>query len=310
MEIYYKHKNNNIKGIRFCMELLQLKYFQTVAQYENMTKAAKKLYIAQPCLSRAISRLEKHIGVPLFDRIGRSIKLNQYGKTFLKRTDRVFKELEEGKLELAALSGQECGNISIGATTTQLLPELLKDYLSLQPKAKFKLQQIANKTEIEQQLIKGNIDLCISTVPIIQNTIDCELLTTEEIFLALPKSHILTSRKNVELAELSNEPFIQLTTEFELRETIDNLCRQSGFNPDISFESSSVKVIFSLVESGMGIALIPSSWWSGFNTSLLAKIKIKKPVCNRNIWLSWSKERYLSRAIICFKEYSLGYFKK
>ncbi len=72
------------------MELLQLKYFQTVARLEHMTKAAEELHIAQPSLSKTIARLEKDLGVPLFDRQGRQITLNSFGKVFLKRVERIF----------------------------------------------------------------------------------------------------------------------------------------------------------------------------------------------------------------------------
>lgn len=86
------------------MELLQLKYFQTVARLEHMTKAAEELHIAQPSLSKTIARLEKDLGVPLFDRQGRQITLNPFGKVFLKRVERIFHELSEGEREIKDLA--------------------------------------------------------------------------------------------------------------------------------------------------------------------------------------------------------------
>jgi DNA-binding transcriptional LysR family regulator len=87
------------------MELLQLHYFQTVARLEHMTKAAEELKIAQPSLSKTISRLEEDLGAPLFNRQGRNIRLNQFGKVFLTRVDRIFRELEEGKREIRDMAG-------------------------------------------------------------------------------------------------------------------------------------------------------------------------------------------------------------
>lgn len=91
------------------MELLQLHYFQTVARMEHMTKAAKELRIAQPALSKTIARLEEDLGVPLFDRQSRQIKLNSFGKAFLKSVDTALSALEEGRREVSDLAGMERG---------------------------------------------------------------------------------------------------------------------------------------------------------------------------------------------------------
>src|SRR5438309_3725141 len=107
------------------MDLLQLKYFQTVARLEHMTQAARQLEIAQPSLSQTIARLEEELGVPLFDRQGRQIRLNQFGRTFLRRVERIFAELEDGRRELADLAGLEQGRVSLSMFSTPLLPDLL-----------------------------------------------------------------------------------------------------------------------------------------------------------------------------------------
>lgn len=132
------------------MELLQLKYFQVVARLENVTRAAEELRIAQPSLSKTIARLEKSVGVPLFERKGKRIRLNQFGKTFLKRVNRSFLELEEGQREITELSGLERGSITVGATTSRLLPSLLSEYLTNHPQVKFRLFQVIHQAEIQK----------------------------------------------------------------------------------------------------------------------------------------------------------------
>lgn len=96
------------------MEWEQLEYFQTLAQMQHVTKAAKSLSITQPALSRSIARLENHLGVPLFDRHGRSITLNQYGHIFLRRVQAMMKEYTEGKEEIQALLKPDQGEVSLG----------------------------------------------------------------------------------------------------------------------------------------------------------------------------------------------------
>lgn len=120
------------------MDLLQLKYFQTVARTEHITKAAEELHISQPSLSKVIARLEDDLEVPLFDRKGRQIKLNNYGKTFLRRVNRMFTELEDGKHELSDMRGNENNKISFALNVMSLFPELLKEYLKKFPHTRFR----------------------------------------------------------------------------------------------------------------------------------------------------------------------------
>jgi hypothetical protein len=119
------------------MDLLQLRYFQTVARPENVTHAAEELHIAQPCISRAIARLEDSVGVALFERTGKRIRLNEFGRVFLKRVERCFNELEEGQRELADLAGAKRGKIVVGATIARILPGLFGEFLKTRQRYSF-----------------------------------------------------------------------------------------------------------------------------------------------------------------------------
>ncbi|MDI3310001.1 MAG: LysR family transcriptional regulator [Thermoanaerobacterium sp.] len=292
------------------MELLQLKYFQVVAKLENVTRAAEELHVAQPSLSKTIARLESDVGVPLFERQGKRLKLNQFGKIFLKRVERILKELEEGKREIRDLAGLECGSVTVGATTSRLLPNLFSKYLKYNPNVKFRLFQVSHQLEIEERLMNGEFDLCISSMPINKIEIHCEPLINEEIFLAVPPGHRLAKLKNIQLSEIANEPFICMTTECGLRELTNDFCLKAGFTANIAFESNNAEVICSLVKSGFGNAFIQAYWWDGPNTESLGKLHIEDPICQRTIWLSWVKDRYLSEAANDFKNFILEYFRK
>jgi DNA-binding transcriptional LysR family regulator len=290
------------------MELLQLKYFQVVAKLENVTHAAEELHISQPAISKTIARLEESLGVPLFERRGRRLRLNQFGKTFLRRVERIFSEIKEGQRELADLANLESGSVTIGTTSSRLLPNLLKEYLQHYPHVNFQLLQITSPHEIYARLLNGEIDLCISFLPINQPEIHCEPLINEEIFLAVSSDHHLAGRKSIDLSEIANESFISLTAECELREITDTFCQQAGFTPKVEFEINSVEVISSLVKSGLGIAFLPAYWLRGNNSDLPVKLQINNPTCQRTIWLSWIKERYMSMATRDFRKFIIEYF--
>lgn len=292
------------------MNFNHLKYFQVVARLENVTRAAEELHIAQPSLSKTISRLEESIGVPLFERQGKRIELNQFGKIFLRRVERSLNELAEGQREVTDLAGLERGRVTVGATTARLLPDLFREYLTYHPHVKFRLFQITQQLEIQERLMNGEIDLCISTLPIEQLKIHCEPLIIEEIFLAVPPEHRLAGQKSIRLEEIANELFIHQSDECGLREVTNDFCQKAGFTPNIAFESTTPEVICSLVKAGFGNAFIPAYWWEGNFTDSLVKLHIEDPTCQRTIWLSWVEERYLSMAARDFSKFTIEYFSQ
>jgi DNA-binding transcriptional LysR family regulator len=134
------------------LNLLQLQYFQTVARLEHMTKAAQELNVSQPSLSNTMSRLEESLGVPLFVRQGRQIRLTTFGRQFLQRVNLAFFELEKGKREMEEMAGGEKGIISFAVTLPNALPVLLKEFLEIHPQAKLIQNQAFSEKEIISQL--------------------------------------------------------------------------------------------------------------------------------------------------------------
>lgn len=291
------------------MNLLQLKYFLTVVRCEHMTRAAEELHIAQPSLSKVISKLEEELGVPLFERVGRQIKLNHFGKAFLNRVERVFLELDNGKRELSDMSINESSNISIAANNIGPFFKLLEGYSKRYPNMIFR-QTIGSISKMKQQLQNGEVDFCISSPPIEGASIECIPLVIEEIFLIVPSGHKFAKYREINLIEAANEPFISLKEGFGIRELTEKLCHQAGFTPNIMFETDISANLIELVNSNMGVALLPKLKWNDVQQDMSVYIHIKEPVCRREIALSFVKERYLTKASMQFKEYLIDFFKK
>lgn len=289
------------------MELLQLKYFEVVARHEHITRAAEELHISQPSLSKVISRLEKELGAMLFDRLGRNIRLNSFGKAFLKRIERVFLELEDAKRELADMSGLEQGKISLAWTSVSLLPRVLEGFLKKYPHVSFR-QAVDSTLEIKHQLESGLIDLCISSPPIEGPGITCKPLFTEELFMAVPKNHRLANRESIDLIEVAKEHFVSTKQGYGYRDITDELCRQAGFTPNIVFEGDVTFSIINLINAGLGVAFLPAPTMRDFNVELPKLLHINKPVCQRTICLSYLEGHYLSKAAQQFCQYVTDYF--
>ena len=286
------------------VELLQLKYFKTVARLEHMTEAAKELKIAQPSLSKTISRLEEDLGVPLFDREGRKIRLNSYGKLFLARVNRVFFELAEGRKEIQNLSGLDFGTVKLAVSIPSILPELISSYLVKHPKVHFQ-QLMASNASMQHLLEKGEIDLCITSSPINGPEIEWVPLLTEEIFLMVPTGHYLAQKRRIRLIEAQNESFI--SSKKGIRET-ESYCQQAGFKPNISFEGDDTLVIARLIQSGLGIGFVPALIWFFAPHESVALLRISEPVLQRNIGIARSKRHHASLAAHDFFQYTIEYF--
>lgn len=292
------------------MDLQQLRYFQTIARLQNMSRAAEELYVAQPSLSRAIARLEEELGAPLFDRLGRQIRLNQLGRVFLHRVEQAFAELEEGKREVADMAGLEQGLVGLAVLYTvgaQLLPEILGAFRKDHPSIRFHLFQNGAHALINQ-LRKGEIDLCISFPKPEQSDIGWAPLRTEEIFLAVAPDHRLAGRGSVYLSEVAHDPFIGLKREYGLREITDHFCQLAGFEPRITFEGDEIVMVRGLVAAGLGVAFIPALALRNASEPTVSCLHISDFPCQRTIGLAWLQERYLTASVQLFRQFVIEYF--
>jgi len=292
------------------IDILQLRYFQVTAKHEHLTRAAAELNISQPALSKMIAKLEENIGYELFDRIGRNIKLNKFGDSYLRTVENIFLMLQEGELELDQLAGKQSNILSISVTIPTILPELLGEFIELQPEARFRQRQVM-PSQIKRQIETGEIDLCISTQPVFGNDIEWMPLIEEEIQLAVPLSHPLAKYNEIQLKELVNEPFIVMPKGYQFREMTELYCMKAGFYPKIAFEGEETGVTYQLVEHGLGIAFYPNSLSAKRIRHLkIAKLKIVEPSCTRTVGLVWNKKRIQSPMLEHFIQFTAQYLKK
>ena len=193
------------------MDLQQLEYFRTLAQTQHVTRSAEVLSISQSALSRSIARLEDEMGVPLFDRQGRTIRLNQFGQIFLERVENMMKEFNEGKKEIQDLLEPESGTISLGflhTLSTNLIPDLISSFRIDYPKIKFKLGQGPSHILLDQ-LQSGEIDLCLIAPNDVKHPVRWEELWSEELFVIVPKNHKFANYQSIKLEQLAmNRLFI------------------------------------------------------------------------------------------------------
>lgn len=258
------------------MDILQLKYFLVAAEYEHMTKAAHSLHIAQPALSQSIKHLEGELGVNLFERKNRSIRLNASGKLLQSELQPVIKVLDSLPDRLKEIDKQASHTIQLNilaasALITQSIISFKKSY----PEVNFCLLQDANETDF---------DLCISCIGSDKIPKDSTLLFKEKILLAVPNISEYASLKSISLKQIEQEGFISFSGAKPFRIICDDYCKQKGFKPKIIFESDNQESIRNLIASNLGIAFWPEYTWGKLTAKNVVLIPIREPKCSRTIY--------------------------
>ncbi|MEO2259019.1 LysR family transcriptional regulator [Paenibacillus amylolyticus] len=287
------------------MELLQLKYFLTVARCEHVTEAAGKLHVTQSSLSKTIQRLEDDLGVPLFDRIGRKLRLNDFGKTFLQRTEKALFELEQGKREIADLSNPDQGTLQLAVTTASTLPGILREFRKNKPDIQFHVQMVSLEN-MSKLLHRGEVDFCLSSPPIQGDDIECQILYDDPIVVAVPMGHRYADRSSIQLTELKDERFVGVKQGYGVRDMVDSICQSVGFLPKYVYEGDEPARLTALVEAEIGLAFIPSTARNPHER--IRYLQVEEHQLVREIALLSHKNRYISKAALEFRSVVMDYF--
>ncbi|WP_405485535.1 LysR family transcriptional regulator [Nocardia sp. NBC_00511] len=290
------------------MDLLQLSYFRMVARTENISRVAAELRVAQPSLSRTITRLENELGVPLFDRQGRRLRLNRFGAAFLTRVERALDELEGARREVADLAGLEQGAALIGAENLKILQHAIKDFVRAYPGARVQLCS-GTTAEVTARLIAGEIDLgVISYPPDAPGLVHQELLD-EEVLLAVSPDHRFAGRERVTVGELADEPFITTSPEYWQRTVLDKVFARAGLRPVIVCEGDDPSAVRALIATGLGVGLLPGLA-RDYPGPPVAWLRLDEVYCRRTLHLAWREDAYLSLAARRFRELAAASFAR
>ncbi|MEV0321058.1 LysR family transcriptional regulator [Streptomyces sp. NPDC050658] len=286
------------------MDLLQLRYFQAVARYEHISRAAEELRVAQPSVSRTIARLEAELGSPLFDRQGRRIRLNQYGVIFLRHVDRALSELDDGRRAVREARDTGLGRVSVASETLLTVTPLLGSFRGTYPRADVRLFQ-STAEEMDRQLRAREVDFCVASQPLTGSHLESVELAREEVLLAVPYGHRLDGRESVTIREIADEPFVTTRTGHWQRTLLDRLFAAEGLTPLVSCEGDEPGASQDMISAGLGIGLIPAvSRQAGTHTRVpVAWVHVAAPGCDRVLTLVWNRDAHLSEAALKFREF-------
>jgi len=285
------------------MELRQLQYALQIAIDKNFSRAAEKLHIAQPSLSQQLSKLEKEIGVLLFQRTTNSVEVTHAGSLFVDKAQAILDMVEQLKREMDDISQMRKGKLVVGSlpiTGAHVLPFVLPVFQARYPEIEITLME-ETTANLEHLTANGQIDISLLSLPLLDDSLTYQPLIEEEIMLALPRQHRLAASPDgsVRIEDLQEEPFIALKKGQGFRQITIELCRQAGFLPNIVFESSNIETVRSLVAAGMGIAFVPHMVSRGWSELAPAYLSLKQRP-TRTLVIAYRKGRYLSKAVEAF----------
>jgi DNA-binding transcriptional LysR family regulator len=246
------------------MELRHLRYFTAVVECKGYREASRRLHIAQPSISEAVSDLEDELGLKLFSRTGRNASVTPEGEIFYADAVRILQQAETAILTAKRAAQGEVGRLSIGfigSATLSFLPDLIRRYKLEHPNVKLALHDLY-PVELDKACDRGEIDIAI-TRPLSldrSKTRQSRVLLHDPLIAVLPRSRKLKNKK-IRLAELANERFILFHRAGApvVFDTIVGACRSQGFSPRVENEPNSMQTILSLVEAEEGVAVVPAS---------------------------------------------------
>jgi len=290
------------------MELLQLKYFLVVADIQHMTHAAEKLNITQPALSTVISRLEYELGVPLFDRVGRSIVLNSYGEAFQRRGNQILMEIEDSKRELKDMAKKSDLIVSLSVTSPQFL-QGMAEFIRVEPDIKWQ-QRVDEVKDIIPLLERGQIDLAITSPGLFDEMFHSTVLLKDEFMIAVHPDHPLAARESVCLQDIAHEKFIMLQKGLPFRTQSDLLLSDLGIRPNIIMECDHY-LRRELINANAGITIASSSaQFRHLYDPQIRFLHIEDARRTRDIVMTRRKDKYLSTAARKFAEFLMNNYRQ
>jgi LysR family transcriptional activator of glutamate synthase operon len=285
------------------VDMDELRWFIRVAESRTVTEAAETLHLSQPALSRGLGRLEREVGAPLFDRVGRGLRLNANGQALLEGARRAVSAVDGARQSIGELADPDRGTVSLAFLNTMgplVVPTLLSGYRPRRPNVQFRLRQ-GGTERIEQYLLDGLVDLLLISTPGSPGIIWQPLLR-EPLVLVVPSYHRLAGRSSVRLAEVRDEPFVIFSRGFGMRPTTERLCAEAGFAPRIACEGEDGATLRGLIGAGCGVGLM------GPGPAPLpdvVELPVSDPPCFRMIGLAWC-DRFMPAAADAFRSFALA----
>lgn len=284
------------------MDFNHLVYFKKVAELQNMTRAAEELIMTQPALSRVIHNLEEEVGVKFFERSGKNIVLNKNGEIFLKYTNQIMEALEQAKREIYHLDQEKKTGITIVMRTAMsFLPFLMKNFKDRYPHITVNVCR-----KIKEESMGHDADFYIDVETKQSDEDNKIVLMEEESKLLISKQLLDRYSVDSDLYDFRNETFFALGS--VQRDITETACRNAGFEGRISTDFASSETIHSFLETGLGVAIVPSKTWNYSTHPSLILLDTPLITNKRFIYMKYKESD--NPDVAAFRDFCIQFFKE
>ena len=275
------------------IELRHLTYFLAVAEELHFRKAAEKLFISQPGLSRQIKQMEDILETQLFERNKKKVSLTPAGYFLKKEVEFIFNHLEKVERQLKLVGDGNSGELRIGflgSAMQKVIPQLLLNIKETYPKVRTSLEELSNFAQVDA-VLNDQLDMGFVRVARVPNTLHMKTVFKDTFSLVLPERYPILTREFKGIHQFANDDFILFNQTYSplYYETIMSICQDAGFAPKVSHKSVHAHTIFKLVENHMGIAIVPTALQNGFQMRVKF-IELKNIPQRAELSVIWKKE--------------------
>lgn len=297
----------------------------TIAKEQSFSKAAQKLFVAQPSLSLMVKALEAELGTPLFDRSSKPIRLTEAGVEYVRAAEQI-QQIEHAYSEyIVALNNLDTGSLRIGSNqllSSMMLPQYISRFMQVHPKIRLSLTD-ANSTTLENEICNGSLDIVIDNSNLPEDLFERKYLVTEHLLLAVPRQFpensacktvrlsyedILNGRHindvdPVSLEHFTETPFILMNRNNDTRKQSNTIFQEVGFTPKVLFEMDRLTTLYSYVEQGLAASLVSDTLVRnirGVNQRNIHFYVLPTRNNHRNIYAYYKKNKFCTKAMATF----------
>lgn len=285
------------------MDLRQLRYFVAIADHRSFRGAADELRLAQPALSQQVQRLEAELGVALFDRSSRPVKVTDAGAHLVPLARSILSDVERARAEIRDFASEPRGRLAVGAMqylTSLELPDLLADFGRRHPAVELGLR-VGTTGQLCDSLGLGDIDVVICHVDELGSRpeLTVEPLRVEELVFVIARDSSRAADGRATITSLAGEPLIAFHRGASIRDAMNAAFEHSGLTPKIAFEIGDMPTAVQLAARGLGVALVPRSIAN--RETGIAILGVAPTPLTRQVALVWRRDRHRSRALEAFR---------
>lgn len=281
------------------MDIKQLRYFAAVVAEGGFSGAAAKLHLSQPSLSKSIRTLEEQIGFQLLERTTKRVNLTESGRVFYERALFILAEMEIFEKEVNEVKVAGSGEVRLGMieSVKNWIPGILGWYRKEYPDMHVVLKEVLGRNDIERALRDYAVHVCLTNEFIDEPDIVTVPLYKENLVLVMNANHRLASEQKVKFEQIKEEPFIITSKGFQTRVNITQAFEEAGAEMNICYEADRFETILTLVESGIGLSIIPRNYIGGIVPETLSICELESTALERTVYLAYIKNRYRPPAI-------------